>query len=335
MSTTALDIGTYTIKAISGKGGKRPVIAKTAETFNTAGIDIPKDDSQAEKITELINNFFTDHKLAKTDVRLSLPENVVSTKIISMPTLSDAELASAIEWQAEQHIPIPKEDLSLEYQVLFRPTRKDQGVPMRVLLVGVRKDVIERFTNIFFQLGIEATVLETQILSLIRSLGFEKTDPTTLVAHLGASNLNLALVHQGELDFVFTNSSGGQLLTKALEKTIGLDMQQAEEYKRTYGLIEEHFQGKVRNALLPTVNIFTNEMQKAIRFFINQSPQEAVKRIVLSGGTSQLPGLIEYISQTLGIEVLLASPFAVASGEIPQANHQAMTICMGLLIKEM
>ena len=335
MPALALDIGTYTIKAISGKPGKKVAIEKVVESFNTTGIVVPTDETQTEKLVETIGNLISDHKLPNSDVRLSLPESIVSTKIINMPRLSDAELASAIGWQAEQYIPIPPEELTLEYKVLYRPSKKNHNEQMRVLLVGTRKTLIEQFIMTFNYLGIEPTLLETQILSVIRSLQFETVDPTTLIVHMGANTTTLAVIHQGELAFVFNHMSGSQTLTKALQGGIGLDAVQAEQYKRQYGLDETQFQGKVRTVLLPAVKVLTDAMQKAIRFFVNQNPTATVQRVLLSGGGIQLPNLVPHIANTLGAEVIVANPFAASTGNIPEANHAAMSVGIGLLNREL
>ncbi|MDH5533519.1 MAG: type IV pilus assembly protein PilM [Candidatus Pacebacteria bacterium] len=335
MPALALDIGTYTIKAISGKPGKSVVVDKAVESFNTTGIVVPTDEPQTEKLVEAVGNLISDHKLPNTDVRLSLPESIVSTKIINMPRLSDAELSSAIGWQAEQYIPIPPEELTLEYKVLYRPPKNVPNEQMRVLLVGTRKTLVEKFIMTFNYLGIEPTLLETQILSVVRSLQFENTDPTTLIVHMGANTTILAVVHQGELAFVFNHMSGSQTLTKSLQASIGLDADQAEQYKRQYGLDETQFQGKVQTALLPAVKVLTDAMQKATRFFVNQNPTASIQRVLLSGGGVQLPNFVPHITNTLGAEVLVASPFAASTGNIPEANHAAMTVCMGLLNREL
>jgi type IV pilus assembly protein PilM len=335
MPALAIDIGTYTIKALSGNPGQQVNLTRAVELFNTTGISLPNDESQMSALGTLLEAFINDNKLPTKDVRLSLPETVVSTKVISIPPLSDAELASAITWQAEQHIPIPPEELALEYQVLFRPPKNQPGVPMRVMLIGARKPIIERYITVFSALGIEPTLLETQVMSVLRSLQLTTTDPVTLVVHIGASTMDMALVNQGEVEFVVTHISGGQLLTKTLEQAIGLDGKQAEEYKRTYGLLSDQFEGKVRAALLPAVQVLTNEMQKASRFFLNQHPTLSVQRVVLSGGTAQLPGLVQFVTETLGTEVLVASPFAQSKGQLPETNQAAYSVCMGLLMRSL
>lgn len=335
MSALSLDIGTYAVKAIAGKPGKKVEIERFVEVFNPLGISVPSDEAMMQKFVDLIESVITDNKLPRNDVRLSLPETVVSTNVIELPVLSDAELASAIGWQAEQHIPIPPDQLSLQYQVLYRPAKESQKEEkMRVLLVGVHKDLVEKYTNVFLTLGIEPKLLETQMLSVLRALDIGLQEPPTLVIQMGASSTQLAMILEGELRFITSQMTGGHTLTQALEKKINLNTQQAEEYKRAYGLDPSQFEGKVKATLLPVMQIMINEIRKALTFFTNQHPGVSTQRILLSGGPTLLPGLVQYITQEIGVEVLVAAPFSNVTGLIPETNHPSWTVCMGLMMRE-
>lgn len=334
MPATAIDIGTYSIKALSGKPGTNPKIEKSAEILNTLDLAYPKDDIEAEKLMNLLDGFINDHKLPKNDVRLSLPEEAVSTKVIEIPPLSDAELASAIGWQAEQHIPIPQEELTLEYQVLYKPPKKDKNSPMRVLIVGTKTDLVERYTDIFLNLGIQPNVLETQVFSILRSLGFEKQDPTSMVVHIGASSMLLTVISQAELKLTINHQGGGELLTKTLQQAVeNLTPEQAEQYKINYGLDAGQLQGKIRQNLMSPIESLTNQIIKTLKFYNNQNNQDPITRLVLSGGTARLPGLIDHLSNITGLEVLMSAPFATAQGDIPDNNHQAFIVCTGLMMR--
>ncbi len=331
LNTVAFDLGSYTIKAIQAKKQKPLVVDRTIEVFNTTGLTLAVDDASTEKLSQLIATVFQDHALAKTDVRIALAENLVSTKIISIPVLTDAELASAINWQAEQHIPIPLEELSLEYQVVYRPPKGSKTDQMRVLMVGVRKSIVDKYLEIFLRNGIEPTLLETQVLAIFRSMQFTTEDSTTLVVHMGASTTDMFVVSGGELRFVYTHGSGGQILTRTIEQAVQLDAKQAEQYKRSYGIDPQQLNGKMREVLMPALQVSIMEMQKAIQFFVSQQQGEQVKRVLLSGGAAQLPGLVQLITEKLGVEVLVAAPFTGATGDIPAGNHPAFSACVGLL----
>lgn len=334
MPATAIDLGTYAVKVVAGEPGPTPKITRVVEALNPFGIAVPADDLQGEQLGELLSNILSDNKLTPVDVRLSLPESIVSSKVISVPPLTDAELASAIGWQAEQHIPIPKDELSLQYKVLYRPTKTDRESLMRVLLTGTRKPLVERYVSVFVNLGIEPTILETHMLSVLRSLGITNADPPMMIVNIGATNMDIMVVASGEIQFVFTHAGAGGLLTKTLQQAVGLDGQQAEQYKRVYGLDTTQFEGKVSDALLPIVQNLAAEIQKALRYFTGQAGENnSIQRLVITGGAAQLPGLAEHFTQALGLEVLMAAPFATATGEIPTDNHQAFSVCMGLLMR--
>jgi len=248
--------------------------------------------------------------------------------------LTDAELASAIGWQAEQFIPIPKEELSLEYQVLFRPEKNDRDTPMRVLLIGVKRTIVEHYVSVFSLLGIEPQFLETQTVSLLRAIHSNIQDPATLVANIGFSSLDISIARAGELSFVFAHPQGGMLLTRAIENTLSLPVQQAEEYKRTYGLDPQYFEGKVQMALIPVVKSLIDQIQKAIHYYSTQYPQESVQRVFFTGGTAHLPGLVSYAASALGIEVSVISPFSGLQGQFPETNQAAYSVCVGLLNRD-
>ncbi len=333
MPITALDIGSQSIKIVVAKDSKHQQIIKAIETPNKLGLVIPKTDQEAMQMAEVIANLFHDYKLEQTDVRLSLPEQIVTSKVIEVPYLSDAELASAIGWQAEQNIPIPKNDLSLQYQVIQKPEKKTPNSTMKVLLVGSRKSIIERINNIFLNIGIEATLLETQIFSVIRSLDIESSDPETIIVQMGASGNDIAVTANGMFEFVFNSKTGSNLIDAAIAQSFNLDLKQAAEYKINYGLDPTQLEGKLALLINPIIDNLLIDLQKTMRFFNQNKPEQKIKRIVLSGGPAALKGLVEKMSQSLGVEVLLAAPFAKAKGLIPEQNHVSFSVCMGLIAR--
>ncbi len=335
MPATAIDIGSYSLKAIVAKPGNRPNISKIAQQPNASGLSYPKDEAQAEKILKEVDQFFHDFKLPTSDIYLGLPEEIVATKMIFLPPLSDAELASAIDWQAEQHIPIPLNQLSLEYKVVYRPPKNAKDQPMRVLLVGTRSAIVELYVDIFYSLGIQPKIMETQLFSIIRALHFEIDDPTTIVVHIGAENTQLAVIHQTEVMLATNRKGGGTILSKAIQQSVSnCTPQQAEEYKRSCGLLQDQLQGKIAQILLPTLDPLVQEITKTINFFNNEQPQTPISRIVLTGGTSQLPGLVGYFAQTTGLEVLLAAPFEGTDGQKPENGQQEYITCVGALMRK-
>lgn len=335
MSITALDIGTFSIKALVAKNNKQLNVLKAVEVPNKLGIVIPRTEQELLQYTDQIANLFHDYKLDQDDVRLSLPEYLIASRVIEVPLLTEAELASAIDWQAEQYIPIPKDDLSLQYQVLERPEKKTDQQSMKVLLVGTRKSLTEKLNNVFLTLGMEPTLLETQAFSVIRSLDINEADPDSLLIHLGANSSLFATVYHGKFDFVLSSKIGSQLITNAIASSFSLDIKQAEEYKINYGLDQKQLEGKLFAAELPIINGLINEIKKTITFFEQNHQGEKIKRIVLTGGPAQMIGLAEFISQNITTETMLIAPFANAKGQIPEKNQVSYSVCVGLATRQL
>lgn len=330
---TSIDVGTFSIKVanLSSRGGKQFV--DLLEIPNTLGYAIPTSDVQVEKMRDFLNKIVEKHKIAKKGLSLALPENVVSTQVIAIPYLTDSELASSVSWQAEQYIPIPKNELSLEYKVLYRPDRNAKNEKMRVLLIGARRNVLNNFTNCFTSIGLQPNVLETQALALVRAAKIKRDDPATIIAHIGANNMILAIVHNGEVRFIINHPAGSEMITKTLITNFGLTRENAENYKMQYGMVQENFEGKLYSAILPMANLIINQIKNTLTFFNSKNPDINITRLMLSGGGGHLNGFPEFLVENLGLETILINPFDGVETNVANNNPMSFAVNMGLLLR--
>jgi len=135
---------------------------------------------------------------------------------------------------------------------------------------------------------------------------------------------------------VYTYPNGGMVLSHAVERGLGLDATQAEEYKRTYGIDGAQLEGKVMQAIMPSFRPFVSEIQKAVQYFSGTHQGAIVKRILISGGSGALPGIVPAIAQLIPVEVGLFSPFSVAplakNVTVPPLDAPAYSIAVGLAL---
>lgn len=337
MKTVGLDIGSYAIKAVvAQRKGDRLAIEMAVEHPNPAGGTLPSDPRLRELLVTELKNFWQKHDLPKRNIRVSLPESALVTKIISMPRLSDAELASAIHWQIEQHIPIPYEELQYEYTVLRRHTAQAEQT-MDVLVIGVQKQYVQNLADLLLDVGLDVVDIETDTLAQLRCLETKiPVDQNLALLHVGANSSTVAIMNQGVLGFVYSFNVAGFLLTRAIEKGIQLDPARAEEYKRSYGLLPDKVEGKVRQALLPVAQSLVVEVQKSLHYFTSQHPNESIGKLLVHGGSLYLPDLFPFLSENLGIEVLPTNLFELPHLHWPKAIPQdsRFVTAVGLALKE-
>lgn len=307
MATVGFDLGSYAMKVIVAqpKGSQGLKIERALEAPNPVGTVFPDNPEKRQKLVDGIKQFFTENKIPTRNVRFAIPESVVASKIVSMPLLSDAELASAIQWQVEQHIPIPLEEMNYQYAVVRRSDKKAPVQNMDVLMIGVRSVIVQGLADLMLDAELDVADMETDTLANLRVLQYF-TAPTDNVAllHIGATASAVTLVGQGYLQFVHAVPTGGSLFTRAIETGVGLDAMRAESYKRSYGLQAAQLEGRVRAALQPIIDSLVAETQKAIRFFGTQNSGQQIQRVFVSGGSLYLPDLLPYLSQALSLEVV-------------------------------
>lgn len=335
-----VDVGSYAIKVAGLKASSKGyTIERLGSVYNPVGHVLPTEPARFRKLAEAIRDLFSQQKLSTKGVAIALPESMAFTSVISMPYLSDAELASSIHWEAEQHIPVALDDVNLEYEILYRPKKGDLGDKMKVMLVAARKEIVAREVELFNLAGIEVVGMETTMLSTYRSLlpVFENTVGGVMVCHIGALTTELLIVEDGSIVLTYSVATGGLALTRAIEKGLGLTPSQAEEYKRAYGLDPRHLEGKVRQALAPVTNLLVSEVRKALHFYQVAQTRQPIRLMLVSGGSAYLPELTSFLAQAFSFEVVLAQPHAGLQVDshlsLPKDIAQ-FTPALGLAMKE-
>lgn len=335
-----VDIGSYGVKAACvdhGRGGGMQLV-NLKEEYNPVGQVLPSDPVLVKKLAAVVKKLFDEGKFPKSAVSMCLPESMAYTSVINMPYLSEAELASSIHWEAEQHIPVSLNEVNLEYEVLYKPPKAELGEKMRVLLVAARKDIVEKAVELFEMVGIDLLGMETVLLSVHRSLHqtLEQVPGAAVVVHMGAVSTEILVVEHGTLSLTYTVPTGGLALTRALEKGLELPPSQAEEYKRAYGLNGSQLEGRVRQVLVPVMNIVAGEVRKAIQYYQSVQDRQPIRVLFLSGGSAYLPDASSFLAEALSNEVVVAQPsqgIEVVSGLTLPQNLAAYTPAIGLAMK--
>ncbi len=312
-----LDIGSSSIKIAKSSvvSAKSFQIESLGLAMNPAGsVDFSKPEVTT-KLASVVKQLIAEAKIKEKRVVVGVAESRVYSRILSLPSMSEAELASAIKWEAEQFVPVPVEEVELDFSVIKPVSANSQEKKILVYLVAAPKKYLVSLVDFVSGIGLEPIAVESEMVAVSRSLSFGGVGATTLIVHMGAMSTVLAIVDDSSLSFSYVTDTGGVALTRALAQSLTLLLPQAEEYKRTYGLDPSQLEGKVRTGLLIVLEGIVSEIRKAMEFHLS-AHQSQVTRIVLSGGGSYLPSLPAYLSEVLGgVEVMLADPLALSKPE--------------------
>lgn len=264
---------------------------------------------EQEAVAQAIKKLFKDAKISSPEARIALPESQVYTFVIETPALSEKELASSIKWEAEQYIPVPLDEVVLDWKILVQGNKQNEK--NQVLLVAAPRRITEKYQKVLELVGITTLSLETELIAASRCLQASVPQlKTIMVVNLGAGTCDFSILNNGILLFTRSVGTGGNAMTRAIMQDLSLEEGQAEQYKKQYGIEEDKLEGKVANSLKPLINSIVEEMKKGIAFFKEKHAQEKLDVILLSGGLSLMPGLVSYLASKLEVETQIGNPLA-------------------------
>jgi type IV pilus assembly protein PilM len=306
-----LDIGSSAVKAVElsagGKGGAEYHLVNLGmeQLPPEAIVDGAIMDSGA--VIDAIQRLFSSRKIKTPDVATSLSGNAVIVKKISLPQMSQEELAESIHWEAEQYIPFDIQDVSLDYEVLEGGT----GGNMDVLLVAVKKDKISDYSSVISQAGKTCAVIDVDVFSLQNCYELNYgIDPGRVVAllNVGASIMNINILKGHTSIFNRDIAVGGNQYTDAIQKDLNLSYDQAEALKKG-----ARVEGAAPENLPPILQAVSEnialEIQKTFDFFKATSSEDRIDRILLSGGTAKLRSLQDLLADRFEAGAEVMNPF--------------------------
>ena len=159
-----LDVGSSSIKAVELRKGRNGIeVAHLGLEPLAPDIVVDSMIVDSGTVSSAISKLFTDNQIKSKAVATAVSGHSVIVKKISLPSMSDQELAETIEKEAAQHIPFDLADVNLDYQILS----EDAGGPqMDVLLVAVKKDKILNYTNVLSMAGKTPAIVDIDALAL-------------------------------------------------------------------------------------------------------------------------------------------------------------------------
>lgn len=325
-SFLGIDIGGSSVKLIeisNAKGHPKLETYGYLERSLVSKTDNLLDEPQ--RAAEILKQVMKQSGTKTNNAIAALPSHSVFSAIVNLPLVSKKELnapkklAAAVEWEAKKVVPVPLEEMVLDWKVLENVNlddtkEKDHVKNLQVLLTGASKQVVKKYLDVFQRAAINLVSLETESFALSRAL-LGKDKSVVMIVDLGANDTNVIIVENGIPYIERAVKQGGKQLTEAMSKSLDLSVENAEQYKKDFGrylLAGRHtdlnMPDVVKDFLQPTVN----EMQYVINFFLEQpgNKNKRIERIILSGGSAALLNLGNHLSDKFNIRSFVGNPWA-------------------------
>lgn len=285
-SILGVDIGTQAIKLVQLRSEDLML-----ETYGIVDILEPVTmQSNASAIASTVNllkNLTEKARVTTKRCAMSLPNSAVFTSVIDMPKMTEAELESAIQYEAKKYVPLPFSEVSLSWSVISEDVATNTS---KILLIAVPKQIRDTYIKIFQEAGLELQVIEIEALALIRAL-IEDKSKNDVIIDIGAKVTGINFVREGLLQLTRNLNIGGDTITEKISQALNLQAGRAEQFKRDFGLNSSEF---LPEAVKPVLNDIKSEIKQILELY--KSHNVLCDRVVLVGGGALMPGLQEFFS---------------------------------------
>jgi len=365
-SYVGVDIGTSSIKVVELKKRQNKV-ALVTYGFSDRLISDYGDANKLDikYVTSTLENILRKANISSKNIIASLPTFTVFSSIINLGgNLNDKDLSMSINWEAKKVIPLPLEDIVLDWQriddsnlvkevpktearsedndsklapniqaAIAKAPKKPQV--NRILLIGAPKNLIKSYAYSFKSMKLNLVSLETEIFGLIRSLVGSDKSPLMIV-QIGANSTNLFIVDKGVPMLNRTIDVGGLDITKSISKSLNISLEKAEQFK--YDLSSNAGGGQLPKPVTDAIAPILNEAKYVISAFSSKENRE-IEKVILTGGSASLFGLPDHFANILEKNVVVGDPwfrvaYPVELKPILEQIGPRMSVAIGLAMRE-
>ena len=261
-------------------------------------------------IVDSIQNLLKALKIKTSQVATSVSGHSVIIRKITLPIMTDSELDSSIQWEAEQYIPFDISEVNIDFQILG-PDPKDPS-QMNVMLVAAKKDFVEDHTALFIEAGLNPVVMDIDCFAVENmfdyNYGFVDDEVIALI-DLGASATSVSVLRGDSSIFTRDIQTGGNLLSEELQKRLGLSGEDAERAKLGDRDIADVDPDSVDEILSDAIENLAQEVQRSLDFFAATANDDRITKVYLTGGVSNSEKVRETLEERLGIPAERVDPF--------------------------
>jgi type IV pilus assembly protein PilM len=267
--------------------------------------------------------------------------SAVITKSIEMDAnLSDEEMESQIIVEADQYIPYPLDEVSIDFEIQAAVENNPGRVD--VLLAACRRENVEEWQLVLEMGGLQAKIVDVEAYTMERAfnlihsqLGSLGHENTVAVVDIGSTMTTLSILHNGHSVYTREQLFGGKQLTEEIQRHYGMSVQDAGHAKKNGGLPANY----ETSVLMPFKEAIVQQVSRSLQFFFASGKYDKVDSIVLAGGSASIPDLAPLVQARIGSPTVVANPFVdmLVSNKVDAValrnDAPAMMIACGLAMR--
>jgi len=299
-----LDIGRSTVKIMQLEHTESVphIVGYGTVNFDPSAVSdgvIEKPEVLAGALHDLFQNNLkgeiTTHRAA-----MALPAYRTFSRSVQLPMMGPDELHEAVQLEVEQYVPVPLQDLYLDYN-----TTPESNGSQNVFVVAVPKKIVDSYLYLATRLGIEPIMVEPTATAGARFFARDQhSDMPSVLIDFGSLTATICVMDERTIIATSTAPGGGQVFTEAIQAELGVSIEEAGDIKTKFGLDVSDYQQKIGHALEPSLVKIVSEIKRMFRYYDEHyDSRQPIGQIVTLGGGANMPGLSDYLTNALKVPV--------------------------------
>ena len=325
-----LDFAQTLMAAAQVKGARQSqVLTSTAVQPLPEGLVSEGEILDVTALASQLKSFWKKNHFVGRRVLLGVANQKIIVRTMEFPILDEAELRAAVEFEAQEQIPIPVEEAVLDYQIAATFTAEDGSARQRILLVAAEREMIRPFLQVARKAGLTVDGIDLQAFALARALAQRpdfsieadgQNGGATVLLGIGSGITNLVVVIGDTPQFTRVISLGSESLIQALATDRNVDVDEAWQLAGTVGLsgpaselpedVAPDAAQAIHQSLDGPCETLCDEICRSVDYYHTQAHEGLIGKVLLTGDGSLVRNLPDYLSQALHLNVKLASPLA-------------------------
>ena len=346
-----IDVGNTSLKALRCRKGEEP---GTLEVLQFDYIEHSKIMSQPgadanEILAESLKLFLSRNDVRGEKVAVSVSGQNALWRFQPLPPIDPKKVPDLIKYEVKQWLPFDLQDVIWDYREVGGTIEGGLALDLHIFMYAMKKDVGKRMLERYAASGLDVDCVQGAQVALYNAFVHDMYDYDALLEQdINTMNDFDVVLNVGTdaSEIVITNGVtvwlrnipvGGNLFTKALTKQMKMTFSNAEHLKRNTNTAQDP--KAVVLAMKPVFNDMLTEIDRSIKFYQSLNKKANIRRIYALGNAMKLPGLRQFLSKSLGIDVVVPSQFAKLRGEevlsnnVFKSNLSSFSVAYGLALQ--
>ena len=318
-----LKIGASQLAAAVVANDEVPEVQQLARTPFEPGVIVDGEVRDEDALADALKRFFAEASLPTRGVRIGLASNRIGVRTLEIASVDDPErFDNAVRFKAHEVLPIAVNESVLDYRVISERPAENGEVLRRVLLVVAPREQVDPYVGAARKAGIKLHGIDLEAFALLRAFVEPRGDAgpdqaAIVVVSIGHESTTLVVSGAGVSEFTRVFGWGGASLDAAIASACSVTPVEANAIKTQLSLngepaagLDPAVGGRALEAVRTELTLFARELVSSLQFYQKQVDSLGIGEVVVTGGTTHLPGLTESLHTLVGVPVRAGDPLA-------------------------